>query len=677
LPKLNDLSSEMNQLQVKEIVEKGVELDFKTQINKESIQKIEENKEDSKLEICEKNNVIESLVALRGFIEECKTFDEALDILNLEGNKNGVAFKKGNIHYIEDKTTIRDRRIVCAKTKRNKAKNADDHRDPKKESYDKLEQIKASQNNKTCPVFYKFVYNENGEMSFEKCDEAHNHPLKISGTELNQKMLQDMHLFNKKSKVIEIKESLEKKYNVQLDYNMVYYEFRKIYPRFGEEDANNMKKILEEKNIYHKFDIDMNTNIVKRLIFATPRMIRNYELYGDIILIDTTYRVNHYNIPLIVYSGVSSTGSNIIFGLSIVNNENEETHEWCLNEFFKIHKKLPNLCVTDQDLALSAVISKRYPQIIHFLCQWHIIQNFKKHFSYLQNMNLKTVYEQILSLPYLSQKQDFENTYQSTINTLKNKKYIKSSKYLEHVYESKLKWAKCYSPDIFTAGIHTTSRIESINAAIKKFVNSNSEISDIFDFLISFENKQISNPLANEDEKNIMIHPILEKMKLALSNYIFSLHYEQYLLCSNYRIDADEFNIRNMQQILPTFKVTNIKAADPQKHRVLTLINNAYKCECETFNQYGIICRHIFYVALIRQEKDLTSIIINPRWLVKDPLDTESLEDLFKNYVPKKNEKEENKEEQKNPDNNETNNNSEEQSLPEEKGFSFFILIET
>jgi len=56
-------------------------------------------------------------------------------------------------------------------------------------------------------------------------------------------------------------------------------------------------------------------------------MMANYRLYGDIMLIDSTYRVNHYNFLLIIYSGLDSGGRNIIFGLSVVNNETEETHE--------------------------------------------------------------------------------------------------------------------------------------------------------------------------------------------------------------------------------------------------------------------------------------------------------------------------------------------------------------
>ena len=47
----------------------------------------------------------------------------------------------------------------------------------------------------------------------------------------------------------------------------------------------------------------------------------------------------------------------------------------------------------------------------------------------------------------------------------------------------------------------------------------------------------------------------------------------------------------------------------------------------------GIICRHIFYVSNMCQEKDLGNIEINPRWLVKDETKIESIKDIFDDFL--------------------------------------------
>ena len=72
---------------------------------------------------------------------------------------------------------------------------------------------------------------------------------------------------------------------------------------------------------------------------------------------------------------------------------------------------------------------------------------------------------------------------------LQGKDLNKSREYLEDLLKSKSKWAKSHHPLIFDAGIFTTSRAESCNALIKQYVNSRSEISDLMQFIVEFEEK--------------------------------------------------------------------------------------------------------------------------------------------------------------------------------------------
>jgi len=209
----------------------------------------------------------------------------------------------------------------------------------------------------------------------------------------------------------------------------------------------------------------------------------------------------------------------------------------------------------------------------------------------------------------------------------------KSADYFEKICKLKLKWATCYTPQVFTAGIHTTSRIESINAVIKQYVNSNSEISNILDFMVAFEEKlQIKNEI--EEEKSVEeIHPVLKILKTLLSKYIFKLHHEQHILSYRYLIDPNDLSLSNFENSQPSFRVKSIDSKDQEHFRMVRLIENKYMCECETYIQCGIICRHIFYVSHMRQEKDLSCIKINFRWLIKDEIETKSIKELFEEFL--------------------------------------------
>ena len=293
--------------------------------------------------------------------------------------------------------------------------------------------------------------------------------------------------------------------------------------------------------------------------------------------------------PLIVYSGVNSSGRNITFGLSVVNSEDEATNAWSLSELFNLHNKLPNLCITDQDLALSAALRTQYPQITHLLCPWYITQNLKKHSSFLQHMNLKIVYNDIMTLSYIDKSEKFESEYEKLLKSLKNKKFNKAMEYLERVYSFKQKWVTYYVPAIFTAGIHTTSRIESVNAVIKNYVNSNSETCDLFDFVIVFEKRIAFKMSTDERKKGTEIHPVMIELRSLVSKYIFDMYYEQFLLSARYKI-IDE-NVRNAKN--PTadffFRVKSIDSYDQNKDRRVNFVHKKYNCECLTYTQCGIV----------------------------------------------------------------------------------------
>ena len=53
---------------------------------------------------------------------------------------------------------------------------------------------------------------------------------------------------------------------------------------------------------------------------CTKKMQLQYEQYGNIVIVDTTYRINMYNVPLGIISGINNEGRNLIFSMAFVNN---------------------------------------------------------------------------------------------------------------------------------------------------------------------------------------------------------------------------------------------------------------------------------------------------------------------------------------------------------------------
>jgi len=64
-------------------------------------------------------------------------------------------------------------------------------------------------------------------------------------------------------------------------------------------------------------------------------MKTHYEKYGEILLIDATYKTNKYSLIMIILSGFTNTGRNCLFGVAIVDNEAKDTYNWLFNNFLK------------------------------------------------------------------------------------------------------------------------------------------------------------------------------------------------------------------------------------------------------------------------------------------------------------------------------------------------------
>jgi len=77
-------------------------------------------------------------------------------------------------------------------------------------------------------------------------------------------------------------------------------------------------------------------------------------------------------------------------------------------------------------------------------------------------------------------KEKFDDDFQSLKTLLQSKEtYTKSLNYLKDIWIFKEIWANPYKSIIFSAGAHTTSRAESMNALVKRYTGRQSELSSI------------------------------------------------------------------------------------------------------------------------------------------------------------------------------------------------------
>jgi hypothetical protein len=122
-----------------------------------------------------------------------------------------------------------------------------------------------------------------------------------------------------------------------------------------ENNKNDMVQVLEyfrqrkdeDPQFYCSFDL-VEGNKVQSIFWADSFSRKMYDLYGDCLSFDTTYKTNKYNLPFAPFVGITGHGQNCLFACAILHNETIKTFKWLFKEFLKcMGGKQPKTIITD------------------------------------------------------------------------------------------------------------------------------------------------------------------------------------------------------------------------------------------------------------------------------------------------------------------------------------------
>jgi len=152
------------------------------------------------------------------------------------------------------------------------------------------------------------------------------------------------------------------------------------------------------------------------------------------------------------------------------------------------------------------------------MCAWHIEQKLKKkvlHLNKGSNPETKALYKKIINIPYCEYEDDYSKKYQEIIeSTLLNENFIK---YFKEINENKNLWVKCFIKQNFTCGMATSSRIEAKHRVIKKFLDGNSRLGEIYACFQELEQQEINSfkeeiqKVSRKEEDSLTKHSLIQK----------------------------------------------------------------------------------------------------------------------------------------------------------------------
>ena len=372
-----------------------------------------------------------------------------------------------------------------------------------------------------CPFYLEFRTDAEDHLyTLNSYWNIHNHALGNydNAHAISEEILESIKSFKGSSKSISsLTKSINKKFEKNFHRLTIPHFVNQLQNKeFGKinEDAEFFMKMLEED---HKqrggfYQVKINEQTLQGCCYMSKRMSMLLDHFSDVIIIDVSHGTNRFNLPFLDIVIINNYGQTCLCYFSLLPNQQYESFQWSLENFKSKLSWTPKVIFSDDEEALRKgklnfahikflAIKNIFPRASNFVCSWHVQQNLKKKFCYLNRAKdnaHKKLYTQIVNLPYsnspLKFEEDMSEINDSTLISSELKKYLKDK------LKEKEFWVKGFMKVKFCCGMCSTSRIESKHKTLKQFLNSGKRLTELFKVIKELEQKEISR-MENEIEK--------------------------------------------------------------------------------------------------------------------------------------------------------------------------------
>lgn len=248
-----------------------------------------------------------------------------------------------------------------------------------------------------------------------------------------------------------------------------------IYRENGKNDMLQVleyfrKKQKEDLNFYYAFKVvDEDINKVLCIFWADGYSRKMYELYGDYLSFDTTYKTNRYNLPFAPFVGITGHGLNCLFAYAIVNNETVDTFEWLFDTFLDcMGRKAPLTVITDQDVVMKSAVPAVFKGSVHRCYLFHIMKKVQERCvrTFSTKPDLYADFSDIIHNCLT------EAEFEMLWSQMSEKYGVENLKYFRYMWKHMKLFVPVYFKKCFFAFIHSTARSEGTNAIFKNNVGS-------------------------------------------------------------------------------------------------------------------------------------------------------------------------------------------------------------
>ncbi|KAK9941578.1 hypothetical protein M0R45_007280 [Rubus argutus] len=367
-------------------------------------------------------------------------------------------------------------------------------------------------------------------------------------------------------------------------------------------------KAAEEPEFFCKLSVDKEGRL-GNLFWRDSCSMFDYASFGDVLIIDITYRTNIYQRPLALFVGVNNHRGTVLFGCAILVDVTIDTYNWALRTFLSAMKdKKPMSVLTDGDNTIQNAVVEVFPEARHRLCSWHIEKNLATN---IKDPDVVKAFTQFLYNAITPE--EWERGWQLMVETYG----LQDNPWIGMMYGRRNRWAEAFFKGHFFGGMSSMQRCQGIHRNLNNGVGKYDKLCEYIP-RVDKSLRKMRNDVSKDDFNCEYSKPVIITHMRSLEQQIADIFTHDIYLLIMHQIDWERKYIISRSKPHGDGKVFNLTQYDlPHRHWTVNVSNMRFMCSCKLFQSDGIPCAHIFSVMKAELIMKLPDSLVLKRWTVE------------------------------------------------------------
>ncbi|PWA89226.1 hypothetical protein CTI12_AA112760 [Artemisia annua] len=225
---------------------------------------------------------------------------------------------------------------------------------------------------------------------------------------------------------------------------------------------------MQEENPKFFYAVDLNEEHQLRTVFwVDAKGIDDYTNFSDVVSFDTTYFMNKYKIPLVLFIGVNQHCHPTLLGCALIADETFFTFVWLFQTWYlAMGSRAPNVILSDQGNYLEAAIASVFPDTRHCYCLWYVLEKFSSQLDYMNPWHDTFIAKFDKCIHKSWTEEQFDKRWMKLVNKFN----LGEDTWFQSLYQDRRLWAPTFIKNVSLAGLSTRSRSESLNSFFDKYI---------------------------------------------------------------------------------------------------------------------------------------------------------------------------------------------------------------